>query len=429
MLGLVALRPFNNHWRQRFVRWLLHDLHLGEVKFGDHSCTLGALLHIDTQVPTVLGDIGMNAATGRPQIFVDAAARDVLGGHETVKTDGSNALTADWGVGSHKITGLADGASGTQSACTVAQMEAAVAAAAAGLSWDDPVIARTAAALPLYTRAGNKITANVNGAFPQVDGVTITSDGVAGSDNGTEGGSDHILLHSDHAVDGKDTGIYYLSDPGDAGHPWVLTRRSGFVGGDHVANVTFATIKGTVYHDLVYRVTNDAPNDAVNTDALVIGPFGGMVDHGSTVGLADDDHTQYALLVGRAGGTTIIGGTAASDDIELASTSHGTKGKIKFKSGSNLEFGGDDQYFPASDGQGSFGDATHRFKQVYGVSVVSGDHSFVSRERGVAWTMTEEPDGIYMVNRNTGSVHKLLMSAVKASDAERIVARVMRTKL
>jgi hypothetical protein len=54
----------------------------------------------------------------------------------------------------------------------------------------------------------------------------------------------------------------------------------------------------------------------------------GVVDHGELGGLADDDHTQYVLLAGRATGQTIIGGTASGDDLTLASTSHATKGDI-----------------------------------------------------------------------------------------------------
>lgn len=56
---------------------------------------------------------------------------------------------------------------------------------------------------------------------------------------------------------------------------------------------------------------------------------GGTLDHGlALTGLLDDDHTQYALLVGRAGGQILIGGTGAGDDLTLESTSHATKGSI-----------------------------------------------------------------------------------------------------
>lgn len=55
------------------------------------------------------------------------------------------------------------------------------------------------------------------------------------------------------------------------------------------------------------------------------------IDHGELSGLGDDDHTQYALLAGRAGGQSLIGGTAASENLTFESTSHATKGKIFFK--------------------------------------------------------------------------------------------------
>ena len=53
---------------------------------------------------------------------------------------------------------------------------------------------------------------------------------------------------------------------------------------------------------------------------------GGVTDHGALTGLTpDDDHTQYTLLAGRAGGQTIYGGTAANEDLALEPTSHSTK--------------------------------------------------------------------------------------------------------
>ena len=60
----------------------------------------------------------------------------------------------------------------------------------------------------------------------------------------------------------------------------------------------------------------------------------GVTDHGALTGLLDDDHTQYALLAGRAGGQTLTGGTAASENLYLRSTSHATKGDIRIGFGS-----------------------------------------------------------------------------------------------
>jgi len=55
-----------------------------------------------------------------------------------------------------------------------------------------------------------------------------------------------------------------------------------------------------------------------------------VTDHGNLAGLADDDHTQYALLVGRSGGTTLIGGTGSGDDLTLQTTSNASKGSYIF---------------------------------------------------------------------------------------------------
>lgn len=57
---------------------------------------------------------------------------------------------------------------------------------------------------------------------------------------------------------------------------------------------------------------------------------GGVTDHGALTGLADDDHTQYLLLAGRAGSQVANGGTGAGENLTLNSTSHATKGKIFF---------------------------------------------------------------------------------------------------
>lgn len=52
------------------------------------------------------------------------------------------------------------------------------------------------------------------------------------------------------------------------------------------------------------------------------------IDHGTITGLLDDDHTQYMLLAGRSGGQTLYGGSSASEDLTLDSTSDATKGNI-----------------------------------------------------------------------------------------------------
>lgn len=55
-----------------------------------------------------------------------------------------------------------------------------------------------------------------------------------------------------------------------------------------------------------------------------------VIQHHSLQGLGDDDHEQYVLSGGRAGGQTIIGGIASGEDLVLQSNSTLSKGKIRF---------------------------------------------------------------------------------------------------
>jgi hypothetical protein len=79
------------------------------------------------------------------------------------------------------------------------------------------------------------------------------------------------------------------------------------------------------------NLTYDDVNNQISADVIQ-----SALDHGSISGLGDDDHTQYALLAGRAGGQSLTGGTAASNNLDLSSTSNGTKGKINL--GANAAF-------------------------------------------------------------------------------------------
>lgn len=60
-------------------------------------------------------------------------------------------------------------------------------------------------------------------------------------------------------------------------------------------------------------------------------------DHGSLTDLTADDHTQYALLAGRAGGQVLMGGTAAADTLTLRASADGlhtgnvTDGRLLFE--------------------------------------------------------------------------------------------------
>ncbi|MGZ3780900.1 MAG: tail fiber domain-containing protein, partial [Pseudobdellovibrionaceae bacterium] len=70
----------------------------------------------------------------------------------------------------------------------------------------------------------------------------------------------------------------------------------------------------------------------------VLTSTGGSVPTWSSI--ASDTFTQYALLAGRSGGQTLYGGSAASNNLTLDSTSHATKGNILLNpSGGNVGIG------------------------------------------------------------------------------------------
>jgi len=92
-------------------------------------------------------------------------------------------------------------------------------------------------------------------------------------------------------------------------------------------NATFASISGanvtsgadpghthTAYAPTANGVTNGDNHDHAGGD-------GAQIDHGGLAGLTDDDHVGYARLAGRAGGQTLIGGSAVTDILKLQGTS------------------------------------------------------------------------------------------------------------
>jgi len=89
--------------------------------------------------------------------------------------------------------------------------------------------------------------------------------------------------------------------------------------------------------DASLTITGTAGTDTIDFTGA------GVSDHGGLTGLTDDDHTQYALLLGRSGGQALIGGTGSGDNLTLSSTSHGTKGSIIFGVADDMEWNDVDQ--------------------------------------------------------------------------------------
>lgn len=101
------------------------------------------------------------------------------------------------------------------------------------------------------------------------------------------------------------------------------------------------------------------------------------IDHGGLSGLSDDDHSQYALLAGRASGQSFTGGTAASESLIFDSTAHATKGYIKF--GSSAVANTDAAYSGGWQGV-DLGGASNYWRHVY----TKGEHFGLRLENVIA---------------------------------------------
>lgn len=150
-------------------------------------------------------------------------------------------------------------------------------------------------------------------------------------DHGTLAG----LADDDHTIYLKADGSRGLSADWDAGSFEIRaqTLEADVVTGTAPLTIASTTVVTNLNADLLdgnhaaafatsaQGVTNGNSHDHNGGD-------GAQIDHGGLAGLSDDDHTQYALLAGRSGGQTLIGGTASGDDLTLRSTSNATEGFI-----------------------------------------------------------------------------------------------------
>lgn len=253
-------------------------------------------------------------------------------------------------------------------------------------------------------------------------GAAITVSAIAHADLGSGGGTGSKYLRDDmtwqatsafaaashaHAASDITSGTLVLERGGteadlSATGPGALVQTSA---GAAVTVETLDETRGgtaqTTYAtgDVLYASGTDTlARLAVGTDGHVLtlasgvptwaAAAAGVTDHGALTGLGDDDHTQYALLAGRSGGQTLIGGTASGDDLTLQSTSHATKGNIFFGTGGT-------NTFDEVNGRWGFGvaaparalevrstsaqqrwsyDATYYWE----ISVASGDHLTIS---------------------------------------------------
>lgn len=138
-------------------------------------------------------------------------------------------------------------------------------------------------------------------------------------------------------------------------------------GTNNIAVPTLLSFRSGIWRDLAQTLPAQNGDslffDSVNSVWLASTPDS-EITHSSLTGLTTGDagHTQFAMLAGRSGGQTLQGGTAASENLTLESTAHGTKGSIFSK----------DNFVPFTNASYSgswsgvdLGDVSHSFRDLY----------------------------------------------------------------
>lgn len=145
-----------------------------------------------------------------------------------------------------------------------------------------PVRLATAVALAAYTRVGNVLTANANGALT-VDGVAVAV-------------GDRILQA--HGAAGADNGLYEVTAAGAGGAVYVLTRASDADTSAKIASgVTVVAAQGTANAGKMYRLTTADPL-TLNTTALTFSEGWARID-GAVVGT----YSGKGTAIGNSGAT------------------------------------------------------------------------------------------------------------------------------
>lgn len=103
--------------------------------------------------------------------------------------------------------------------------------------------------------------------------------------------------------------------------------------------LTLATVNSNVG---TFGSSSQVGTFTVTAKGLITAASNTTIDHNALSNLTVGDvHTQYAFLTGRASGQTLVGGTAASENLTLNSTSNATKGLVKLVAdGGSVTVGG-----------------------------------------------------------------------------------------
>ena len=205
----------------------------------------------------------------------------------------------------------------------------------------------------------------------RLDGNVISSTNLNGDIQFTPNGTGKLITDA-HIQPGADNTL----DLGEVGSRFNDLFLGGTIsnGTNNIAIATLLSARSSVWRDLAQTIPAVAGDtlfwDAVNSVWLANHPDT-EITHSELSGLTTGDagHTQFAMLAGRAGGQILQGGTAASENLTLESTTNATKGAVLTK----------DNFLPFTNASFSgtwsgidLGNGTHYFRDFYSKGEMKG---------------------------------------------------------
>lgn len=323
----------------------------GTTSFGTLSLASGSItdssgsISFDNENLTTTGTLAGASATLSTLVLASGSITDTTGeisfGNENLTTTGSF-TAAQVNVDSLRLDG---------SSLSVTALNTSLVLQANGTGVVDVQSAMTS--LGITATGIVSVTGQLNADNLRLDANTVSSTDTNGNITLSPNGSGFVEVSSS-LLPVTDS----AQDLGASSKVWNKLWLDGSIG--------FGLNEITVSTLLSFRsaLSGASPGMALFYDGSVWVPSfpDTEVDHGTISGLGDDDHSQYALLAGRSGGQSLTGGTAASNNLTLDSTSHSTKGSVIL--GSSIRPSSDAVYSGGWSGL-DLGSSLFRFNNVY----------------------------------------------------------------
>lgn len=302
----------------------------GIVATGTANINLSGSTATNIGTSTYSGLVSIGNASATVALVGGTAWSINSSGNATFSTinSGASTFTGDVTLSSATIRGLPTSPTFGDEAVSYTYVSSVL----SGLKWKVSVDAATITGLPSYVYntidpgadgTGDYIEGSSNGALPAIDGVTLIA-------------NDRLLVKDETGGNEPYNGIYIVTTVGDGSTKFKLTRCTSCDEPSEFTNAAVGVLGGTVNGGTAW--TQNSTVTTVGSDDVVWVQFLSNTNVAGT-GIDITGNTISAKLsTGVSGGQSVVGGTGASENLTLSTTTNGTKGKIIFGTGGSSAY-------------------------------------------------------------------------------------------